>query len=112
MVEAVAIAGDGKGNDFRVRGGRTGAWARNNFAVLEADHVSDKLGYWDGLGFGLGFRNIRRVGESELCSERGARARFGFWGLPTCQSVVAPAWAGHFLHGNGKKETTIETPRT
>lgn len=55
MVEAVAIAGDGEGNDFGVHGSRigtgTGAWARNNFAILKADHVSDKLGYWDGLGF-------------------------------------------------------------
>lgn len=69
-----------------------------------------------GIGIRIGIQKYpegrRMVGESELCSERGARARFGFWGLPTCQSVVAPAWAGHFLHGNGKKETTIETPRT
>ncbi len=68
MVETVAIAGDGKGNDFRVRGGRTEVWARNNFAVLEADHVSDKLGYWDGLGlgFGLGFESEFALGHGLL----------------------------------------------
>lgn len=74
MVEAVAITGDGEGNDFGVRGGRTGtgtaacacAWARNNFAVLKADHVSDKLRYWDGLGFGLGFESEFALGHGLL----------------------------------------------